>query len=439
MVEGGWTAERLQRMTLGQIGAIVQNLSAENRKLLALLEKDRRVGARRLALKCSRRLDLLEAEKDRIERLTKLERSFWDQNIQRVAGVDEVGRGCLAGPVVAAAVILPPRVGIYALDDSKKLNPEKREELSREILEKAAAVGIGQVEAEEIDRANILQASLIAMRLALADLRLKPQQVLVDGHQTPQSPFPEMAVVDGDARSQSIAAASVVAKVYRDRLMLERERQYPQYGFARHKGYGTHQHLSALQQHGPCPLHRRSFRPVARLVDQRHSARFVSFKKKLEDSCSLGELERSGHRIRRVRNQLIMQELQELRRIYKVRLRNLRDVGRRGESAAADFLTARNYAVLERGYRGSGGEIDLIAQGRDCLVFVEVKSSREGGWGHPEERVTRSKRKHLIRAAKHYLLENPSKARDFRFDIIAVVLRPGEPEITHLENAFQAE
>ena len=102
-------------------------------------------------------------------------------------------------------------------------------------------------------------------------------------------------------------------------------------------------------------------------------------------------------------------------------------------------MTARNYAVLERGYRGSGGEIDLIAQGRDCLVFVEVKSSREGGWGHPEERVTRSKRKHLIRAAKHYLLENPSKARDFRFDIIAVVLRPGEPEITHLENAFQAE
>ncbi len=439
MEEGGWTAERLQRMTLGQIGAIAENLSPENRKLLALLEKDRRVGARRLALKCSRRFDLLEAEKDRIKRLTKLERSFWDRNFQWVAGVDEVGRGCLAGPVVAAAVILPPRIGIPALDDSKKLNPEKREELLREILEKAVAVGIGQVEAEEIDRANILQASLKAMRLALADLRLKPQQVLVDGHQTPQSPFPEMAVVDGDGRSQSIAAASVVAKVYRDRLMLERERQYPQYGFARHKGYGTHQHLDALQQHGPCALHRRSFRPVARLVDQRHSVRFLNFKKKLESSCSQGELERSGRRIRMVRNQLSMQELQDLRRIYRVRLRDLNDVGRRGESAAADFLTARGYAVLERGYRGSGGEIDLIAKGGDCLVFVEVKSSREGGWGHPEERVTRSKRKHLIRAAKHYLLENSSKAHDCRFDIIAVVLRPGEPEITHLENAFQAE
>ena len=435
----GWTAQRLQRMTLAQMGELVEDLSPENKELLALLEKDRRVGARRLALKFHRRLELQEAEKDRIQRLTKLERSFWDRDIKWVAGVDEVGRGCLAGPVVAAAVILPPQVGILALDDSKKLKPEKREELLQEIVEKAAAVGLGQVEAEEIDRINILQASLKAMRLALAQLRFKPQQVLVDGDRTPQSPFPEMAVADGDARSQSIAAASVVAKVYRDRLMLERERQYPQYGFGRHKGYGTHQHLYALQQHGLCPLHRRSFRPVARLVDKRRSSEFVIFRKRLENSRSHGELERSGRRIRSVRDQLSVQELQDLRRIYKVRLRDLDDVGKRGESAAADFLTARGYEVLERGYRGSGGEIDLIAQGGDCLVFVEVKSSREGSWGHPEERVTRAKRKHLIRAAKHYLLENIPRTGAFRFDIIAVVLSNGEPEIIHLEDAFQAE
>ncbi len=439
MGAGRWTAERLRQMTLAQIGELADGLSSETSEVLALLERDSRVGARRLAYKGRRRLALREEEKDRIDRLTRLERRFWEGGKEPVAGVDEVGRGCLAGPVVAAAVVLPPNVGILALDDSKKLRPEKREELQREILEKAASVGLGQVEAEEIDRDNILQASLKAMRLALADLRVDPQQVLVDGHRTPESPFPEMAVVDGDARSQSIAAASVVAKVYRDRLMVERGRQYPQYGFSRHKGYGTRQHLLALQQHGPCPLHRLSFQPVARLLDKGRSSRFEVFKKSLDGSDSLLELERSGRRIRRERHRLGGRELQELRRAYKARLRELDDIGKRGERVAADYLRERGYAVLEQGYRGSGAEIDLIAQGEDCLVFVEVKSSRDGCWGYPEERVTKTKRRHLIRAARHYLMVNLPRAGGIRFDILAVVWGNGEPEITHLENVIQAE
>ena len=439
MDAGRWTAERLRRMTLSQLGELADSLSSEGNEILALLERDSRVGARRLAFKGRRRLALQEQEKERLERLSRLERRFWEGDKERVAGVDEVGRGCLAGPVVAAAVVLPPNVEIPALDDSKKLMPEKREELQREILEKAASVGLGQVEAEEIDRDNILQASLKAMRLALEDLRPEPQQVLVDGHRTPQSPFPEMAVVDGDARSQSIAAASVVAKVFRDRLMVERDRRYPQYGFSRHKGYGTRQHLLALQQHGPCPLHRLTFGPVARLLDKGRSSLFEVFKKSLEGSGNLFELERSGRRIRRERHRLSGRELQELRSSYKTRLRELDDMGKRGERVAADYLRERGYEVLEQGYRGSGGEIDLIVQGQDCLVFVEVKSSRDGCWGYPEERVTRAKRRHLIRAARHYLMSHVPRAGGIRFDILAVVWGREDPEITHLENVIQAE
>jgi ribonuclease HII len=179
-----------------------------------------------------------------------------------LAGTDEAGRGPLAGPVVAAAVILPREPRIYGLRDSKVVPEEQREALFYEIQEMALAYAVAEVSHEEIDRINIFQASLKAMRDALAMLSLKPDLVVVDGMHKPRSEFLEMAIVGGDAQSASIMAASILAKVTRDHIMKEEHEKYPQYGFDGHKGYGAPVHLQALLKYGPCPIHRRSFEPV---------------------------------------------------------------------------------------------------------------------------------------------------------------------------------
>lgn len=180
-----------------------------------------------------------------------------------VAGVDEAGRGPLAGPVVAAAVILDERQPIAGLADSKKLSAARREALYDEIRAKALCCCVAQASVEEIDRLNILQATLLAMQRAVAGLRLKPGLVLVDGNRLPLLEMRAEAIVKGDAKVAAISAASILAKVTRDRGLFQLDQQYPQYGFARHKGYGTAEHLQALRLHGPCPEHRSSFAPVA--------------------------------------------------------------------------------------------------------------------------------------------------------------------------------
>lgn len=180
-----------------------------------------------------------------------------------VCGIDEAGRGPWAGPVVAAAVILDRKRGIGGLDDSKVLTPARREELYARIRQRAVAIGIGAASAAEIDLLNIHAATLLAMRRAALRLRTAPVAALVDGKFCPILPWPAEAIVDGDALSVSIAAASIVAKVVRDRAMQKLGRRYPAYGFEAHKGYRAPQHGEALATHGPCPHHRRSFRPVA--------------------------------------------------------------------------------------------------------------------------------------------------------------------------------
>ena len=183
-----------------------------------------------------------------------------------VAGVDEAGRGPLAGPVVAAAVILDDLKPIAGLADSKTLSPRQRERLSAEIHARALCFSVAQASVEEIDRLNILQATLLAMRRAVMGLRLKPHKVLVDGNRLPTLDIVAEAVVQGDRKVPVISAASILAKVARDRWCLEIDAEYPAYGFAAHKGYGTAQHLAALQRHGATPWHRRSFSPVAQVL-----------------------------------------------------------------------------------------------------------------------------------------------------------------------------
>jgi ribonuclease HII len=179
-----------------------------------------------------------------------------------VAGLDEAGRGPLAGPVVAAAVVLGPGTRITGVDDSKRLTPEERESLYPVIHARAVAVGVGVVDAETIDRVNILQATRRAMGLALGSLGLEPELVLTDFVALDGLRCPQRNLVNGDQRSATVASASIIAKVTRDRMMAEADREYPQYGFGRHKGYATLEHLAALIMHGPCPLHRRTFNGV---------------------------------------------------------------------------------------------------------------------------------------------------------------------------------
>ena len=189
-----------------------------------------------------------------------------------VAGVDEAGRGPIAGPVVAAAVILDDLRPIAGLADSKVLSPRRRERLHDEIRAHALCCSVGEASVDEIDRLNILQATLLAMQRAVAGLRLKPVKVLVDGNRLPELDVLGEAIVGGDAIVPAISAASIIAKVHRDRWCADQHALYPQYGFDAHKGYGTAEHLQALRAHGPCPLHRRSFAPVAALLPQGDTA-----------------------------------------------------------------------------------------------------------------------------------------------------------------------
>jgi len=190
------------------------------------------------------------------------ERMYYGRGYQRIAGVDEVGRGPLAGPVVAAAVILPKDGIGQKLFDSKKISSKKREELYEVILSKALGVGIGTIGQEEIDLLNIFQATLKAMALAVESLPIAPDFILIDGPHGLGLPVPQKPIRKGDQLSNSIAAASIVAKVTRDRMMLECHQKYPQYNFAKHKGYGTKEHRRAIEKFGVCELHRKTFRGV---------------------------------------------------------------------------------------------------------------------------------------------------------------------------------
>ena len=191
--------------------------------------------------------------------LWEMERELHAEGIGLICGVDEAGRGPLAGPVCAAAVILPPEAELPGLNDSKKLSEKKREQLFPEIQRLALAWSVAFASVEEIEELNILGATMLAMNRAISGLSLKPELALIDGNRNQEIEVPSRCVVHGDARCASIAAASILAKVSRDRLMVELAREYPQYGFDRHKGYGTKAHYAALREYGPCPAHRPSF------------------------------------------------------------------------------------------------------------------------------------------------------------------------------------
>jgi ribonuclease HII len=231
---------------------------------LSALKEDPRVGARAVAEKIEKRNYKAQAEGRRLSRLCAFELPLWEQGIILVGGCDEVGMAPLAGPVIAAAVILRPGTRIKGVNDSKLLTPEERDALEPEIRAQAVAVGIGRAEVIEIDSYNIYRAGLMALKRAVLALDPQPQHLLIDARRLDGMTMPQQPIIKGDAKSITIGAASIVAKVFRDRLMAQLDCEYPGYGFKDHKGYPTPDHLDALERLGACALHRRSFAPVAK-------------------------------------------------------------------------------------------------------------------------------------------------------------------------------
>jgi len=258
--------------------------------LLRLLEQDNRNGVREVYDFLKKKADDEKLERRRISRMLRRERDLWKSGLIQVAGVDEAGIGPLAGPVVAGAVVFPPGTRILGIDDSKKLTPELRADLVQKVRKKAIAVGTGVASVEEIDQINIYQAGLLAMQRAVENLGLQPEFVLTDARIIPGISFPQDGIKGGDACCFSIAAASIVAKTHRDQLMESLDSDYPQYGFARHKGYSTPEHQRALQQFGPSPLHRRSFLYVEEVCGK-CSPLFYSYLAELYRMDSLPDLQ----------------------------------------------------------------------------------------------------------------------------------------------------
>jgi ribonuclease HII len=252
----------IRLLTVADLTQRVRAGDARAPGVLRRMRRDARAGVRALAAQVLRRDARDAREAARLSELCSIEEEQRALGFPAIAGVDEVGVAPLAGPVVAAAVILPPGLTFPHLNDSKRLSAEQRDALYPLVLERAEAWALGMASVEEIDRLNILQAMRLAHRRAILALTRRPSLVLIDGRYAADVPLPQLVVVDGDAICASIAAASVVAKVTRDRMMVELAARYPAYGFDRHKGYSTPSHREAIDRYGPTPYHRRSFLPV---------------------------------------------------------------------------------------------------------------------------------------------------------------------------------
>ncbi|RYL92934.1 ribonuclease HII [Sporolactobacillus sp. THM19-2] len=251
----------MQYMTVAQIKEKLQAVQTLSPEDYSALEHDSRAGVRHLIRIWERKQQRRKLLIEKFDEMNRYERELWDQGFQHVAGIDEAGRGPLAGPVVAACVILGTDTVLPGLNDSKQLTPSKRDLLYRQIRQNALSVSVGMVSAREIDSVNIYQAARRSMVQAVKNMKIKPDYLLIDAMRLPLE-IDQSSLIKGDARSNSIAAASIIAKVTRDRLMNELDQVYPGYGFSGNKGYGTKEHVEAIRKLGPCPEHRMTFAPL---------------------------------------------------------------------------------------------------------------------------------------------------------------------------------
>ena len=321
------------------------------------------------------------------------ELALYAQGYHLIAGIDEVGRGPLAGPLVAAAVVLPLNFNLPWLSgvrDSKQITHRQREAVFSHIKESGLDWSTGTVAPQEVDSIGITAATKKAMLQAVQGLPRRPSYLLIDAVHLPESGVPYKPIIKGDQRCLSIAAASIVAKVTRDRMMVEEDLRYPGYGFAAHKGYHTSAHLEHLRRLGLSPIHRRSFAPVRAVAD--------------------GRPQETAHSKR---------------------------LGDAGETAARGYLERKGYTILDANFRCPYGEVDLVARKDDCLVFLEVRTRSGNGFGSPEESITPEKGRRLIATAETYIQSRTDLPADWRIDLVGVdVDRRGR--ITRIEQTENA-
>jgi ribonuclease HII len=292
-------------------------------RILTRLQRDSRQGVRRLHAALKKRYERQREERLRLAAMRHFELLLWKSGVHDIAGVDEVGMGPLAGPVVAAAVMFPPETDIARVDDSKKLDAPTRAELALEIRAKASGLGVGVASVEEIDTINIYHAGLLAMRRAVEALPRRPQHVLVDARTVPGVEVPQNTFNKGDGINFSIAAASIIAKTERDRMMEALDREYPGYGFAAHKGYGTPEHRQALQKLGPSAIHRKSF-PVMHELQGEYSPLFYVLKTQLEGARTRAALDELDAALQAQAGDLAEQECKKLRLLVARRWKTIR-------------------------------------------------------------------------------------------------------------------
>ena len=276
------------------------------------LKRDPRHGVRQIYESLKKRYERDSAERTRLDAMLNFERVLWRAGVQHIAGVDEVGMGPLAGPVIAAAVIFPPHTELPGIDDSKRLDLEQRLDAERRVRGAATAIGIGVADVAEIDSVNIYHAGLLAMRRALEALPVVPQHVLVDARTIPGVDAPQNCFNKGDGIDFSIAAASIIAKTHRDRLMDDLALAFPLYGFERHKGYSTPEHQAAISAHGPCAIHRKSFTFIRELRGE-YSALFYDLKQRIAAAAAAAELQAVDDEVGTCRDALAEHEQRKLR------------------------------------------------------------------------------------------------------------------------------
>ncbi len=354
--------------------------------LLLEYEADSRKGVQNLLARFQKIYQQAQAEQQRLEAMLTYEKAAYQNGYTYIAGIDEVGRGPLAGPVVAAAVILPQNHKIPFVNDSKQLSAQKRAVLAEQIKKEALAYAIGIIPNERIDEINILQATYEAMRQALSQLSVQPDFILADAVTIPKITIPQQSIIKGDAKSLSIAAASILAKVTRDAMMEEMANVYPHYDFASNKGYGSQKHIAGIAQYGLCPIHRRSF--VGKILQRQN---------------------------------------------------NSTEKGNVGQALAVREMQKHGYVILEQNYRSGHGEIDIIAQKEDVIVFTEVKRRTSDSHGIPAEAVDQKKRTRILHTAQAYLALREWYDCPCRFDIAEILEQDGQTYFRYTENAFGEE
>lgn len=371
-------------MSVKEIDALLSRSESDDlSRIIPELSLDERIGVKKLVLKYNAKQQKITTEKKRIENLKRIEEQLYEDGYQLIAGTDEVGRGPLCGPVVSAAVILSRESRILYINDSKQLSQKKREELCELILSEAVGVGIGIVDNRRIDQINILNATKESMVLALNNLSQKPDILLLDA-MTIAADIKQRSFIKGDATVYSIAAASIVAKVTRDRMMEEYDPIYPQYGLKSNKGYGSSEHIQAIREYGPTPIHRMSF--------------IHSF------------LPRQANR----------------------------KIGQKWEDRASEYLMGIGYELVQKNYVRAGGELDLIMKDGEEYVFCEVKARSDASFGAPEEFVDVKKQQRMIMTAQNYMAEK-AIFQIGRFDVVAIEFDANDTyKIRHLKNAFGA-